>query len=284
VPELPEAEASRALIADALGGKRIEKLYLADDEIVFSGVHPNTFHAALEGAKVTDTCRKGKYFWVEFDRARPLAIHLGMSGSVLDITPGQEKGIHYKNRSPKDMELDEEQRPRWCKMVLYGEDGSAVAVTDKRRFGRIWQFDSVEGDKRLGKLGPDALAELPQSKQLGEMLAKRNTSIKALLLNQSFLSGIGNWIADEVLYQAGIAPMRLGSELAKEEIKRLRNAIHEVLKKSVEAKADYEQFPKSWMFHHRWGGGKGQDVIDGHAIRREEVAGRTTAWVPDKQK
>jgi formamidopyrimidine-DNA glycosylase len=114
--------------------------------------------------------------------------------------------------------------------------------------------------------------------------SKKQTPIKAALLDQAFLAGIGNWMADEALYQARIAPARVCATLDIQDVARLREAIFEVCRIGVETGADADQWPESWMFHHRWGGAKGAEMIEGHAIVRETIAGRTTAWVPSRQK
>jgi len=125
---------------------------------------------------------------------------------------------------------------------------------------------------------------LPSERELGELFGRRRIPIKALLLDQSALAGIGNWIADEVLYQAGIAPKRSAASLTPSEITALRRAIRTVLARAVKVGADYKRFPKSWLFEHRWGGTRGVGRINGQRIVREEVGGRTTAWVPSRQK
>ena len=116
------------------------------------------------------------------------------------------------------------------------------------------------------------------------LFERRKAPIKALLLDQRILSGIGNWIADEALYHARIAPARTASSLSSAELSALRRAIHYVVKTAVDAGADETRYPKGWMFHHRWGGARGVEKIGGKHIVRDTVGGRTTAWVPGLQK
>ena len=119
------------------------------------------------------------------------------------------------------------------------------------------------------------------------MLRERKAPIKAVLLDQSFAAGIGNWIADEVLYQAGIAPKRPASTLSREEARRLRGKIRGVIGRAVGAGSDSDRFPRWWLFHRRWGhrrGGPPATTVRGEHIRHETVAGRTTAWVPSAQR
>jgi formamidopyrimidine-DNA glycosylase len=170
------------------------------------------------------------------------------------------------------------------KLRLSAENGSEIAFTDSRRFARIWLHESANSCPRVGKLGFDAYTELPNDEWFNRALAKRKAPIKAVLLDQSFVCGIGNWIADEVLYHARIAPNRTAFALSELEVRSLVEAIQSVLQLAVSVDADYRRFPESWLFHHRWGGSRGADLIEGREIQRETVGGRTTAWVPAIQR
>ncbi|MES1227885.1 MAG: hypothetical protein ABUL72_04385, partial [Armatimonadota bacterium] len=107
---------------------------------------------------------------------------------------------------------------------------------------------------------------------------------KGALLDQSLFAGVGNWVADEVLYHAHINPARLCNTLAEAEIKALLKQLKVVLDVAVDAEADDNKYPATWLFSHRWGGKRGSQEINGHKIVRDTVAGRTTAWVPEVQK
>ena len=109
------------------------------------------------------------------------------------------------------------------------------------------------------------------------------TPIKAALLNQKLFAGVGNWIADEVLYQIKLSPHRFCNSLTDSEVKHLRTTLLRILRKAVEVEADATRFPKTWLFHHRWGKQAETDA-QGEALRFDTVGGRTTAWVPSRQK
>jgi formamidopyrimidine-DNA glycosylase len=179
---------------------------------------------------------------------------------------------------------DDSGRPRFLKLLLEAEDGSRVAFTDGRRLGRLWLSSDPSSDKRMEKLGRDVYNDLPSEKELHLILSKRKAPIKALLLDQKLFAGVGNWIADEVLYWAKISPKRLGNELSPKQIKALRETLIMVVGKAVEVGADKEKFPKDWLFHVRWDGKRGHEFMNGKPIVRETVGGRTTAWVPKIQK
>jgi formamidopyrimidine-DNA glycosylase len=95
---------------------------------------------------------------------------------------------------------------------------------------------------------------------------------------------VGNWIADEVLYQARIAPSRRAHTLTPAEAGRLRARIHSVLKTAVGARSDSDAFPRAWLFHYRWGKNADARTARGERIRHATVGGRTTAWVPAVQR
>lgn len=281
MPELPEVETARRLLERVLVGRTVSEAIVPEDEIVLKGAQPESIVALLTGAKIEAVGRKGKYFWFDLGDRGILAAHLGMSGAILNLSDERRESVHYKQN--KGHGYDEEGNPKYLKLLIRTEDGRATAMADPRRLSRIWAAPSPAEDKGIGALGPDVLYELPDEDWLAEKMKKRNTPIKALLLNQAFLSGIGNWIADEVLYQSGIAPKRHASSLDKKEIKRLHKAIADVARIATEVDADYERFPEDWIFHIRWGGHRGGDVIDGEQVIREQVGGRTTAWVPTRQ-
>jgi formamidopyrimidine-DNA glycosylase len=263
-----------------LGGKRIVRAEVAPDEIVLSNVPPEAVVRALEGRVVGDIGRKGKFWWIELDEKPWVFGHLGMSGWVREL--GKEsRRLHSHGEAPLD---DEEGRPRFLKLLLEAEDGSRVAFTDGRRLGRLWLSEGPHVDPQVQRLGFDVHEELPSAGELAGRLARRKAPIKAVLLDQGLFAGVGNYLADEILYQAAIAPKRLASSLSGEEVGALRQAIRDILDHAVGVDADYTKFPEEWLFHHRWGGARGTETIAGRLIVREPVGGRTTAWVPDIQR
>jgi formamidopyrimidine-DNA glycosylase len=280
MPELPEVESVCRLMTRTIAHHTIESVEVAPDEIVLGGVEPSAIEAAVIGRKITGVGRKGKYWWLEFEDAPYLFGHLGMSGWIREVG-SESRRLHAHGDAPLD---DQEGRPKFLKLLIETDNGKRIAFTDGRRLGRLWLADGPDADERVKALGPDAYDELPKAVQLGKMLAKRKAPIKAILLDQGFLAGLGNWLADEILYRSKISPKRLASSLSEREVKVLHNSIRFVLKTAIDADADYHKFPDTWMFHHRWGGDRGQEFIGGKKIVREQVGGRTTAWVPDVQK
>ncbi len=280
MPELPEVETVRRTIENALVGKKIVEAEIVPDDIVLKGHSHELVKSAILGRTVTAAGRKGKYFWFELDEKPWLFAHLGMAGWLRELG---EPTIRLREHGSAPME-DETGRPRFLKMMLTAEDGRRIAMTDGRRLSRIWLCESPDKDGAISKLGPDCFLELPSAAEIHQKLAKKQAPIKAILLDQAIFAGIGNWIADEVLYMAAIRPSRLGSSLSPIETKALHATIQKVVGFAVQVGADKEQFPDTWLFHSRWGGKKGDDRIEGETIIREQIGGRTTAWVPSRQK
>jgi formamidopyrimidine-DNA glycosylase len=179
----------------------------------------------------------------------------------------------------------QDKRLWFSRLLMILDDGTEVALTDPRRFGRMWLCDEDPSEHpRIKKLGFDPLIDFPSAKDLEPRLGKRRAPIKSILLDQSLFAGIGNWLADEILFQAKISPHHLGSALNPRQVKTLHNKILEVVKLAVRVGADYERFPQSWLFHHRWGKNKNAKTHAGKKIIHENIGGRTAAWVPSVQK
>lgn len=280
MPELPEVETVRRIMERVLKGKKIVEAEVVPDDIVMGSTPPEAIREALVGRTVTGVGRKGKYWWIELDEKPWVFGHLGMAGWIRELGAATVRLREHGN-APLD---DEEGRPRFLKLLLTAEDGKRISFTDQRRLARLWLGDDPADDSRIKELGFDCLHELPSAKELLPLINKRKAPIKAVLLDQSLFAGVGNWIADETLYHAGIAPKRTGDTLSAKEVSRLRDALDRVVRTAVDAGADSDKYPEDWLFSSRWGGKKGRTEIGGKKIVREPVGGRTTAWVPSVQK
>lgn len=263
MPELPEVETARRLAQRALAGQRIERVAAADDPVVYDRASPAALEAALLGRTVAGTGRKGKYFWLVLDRPPHPVFHFGMSGRLVVYSAGEPP-------------------PRYCKLALTLTEGGAAAISDMRRLGRIRLADDPEREPPISQLGFDPLTSLPSSAQLHRLLQTRRGPLKAVLLDQSFSAGVGNWVADEVLYQARISPLRPANQLSNEEVLRLRSALKSVVQRSVAVEADADRFPRTWLFHSRWDRRIGF-TARGERLVRQRINGRTTAWAPEVQ-
>ena len=265
MPELPEVEACRRRASRALVGRKIQTAEVADDPLVVRGTSPARLSAALRGRTVRAVRRRGKHLWIELDRRPWPSLHFGMTG-----------WLEFYRRP--------EERPRFWKLELSMDDGRRMAFRDARRFGRLRLQQDPENEPPIALLGFDALDDLPSARDLRAHLARRRAPLKAVLLDQSLFAGVGNWIADEVLYQAKLSPRRLASSLTPAEVSRLRSRLRAVVRHAVKVGADSERFPSGWLFHRRWGRVAGATTHRAEAIVHETIGGRTTAWVPTRQR
>lgn len=265
MPELPEVETYRRFLDELLLHQTIVQLYVFDAHVL--GVPETELRPALVGATVVGTRRLGKNLFLELSTGPVLALHFGMTGDV---------GAYR----------DEPDRPRFTRVALELADGLRVAFIDPRKFGRIRLAGSVADFQRQKKLGPDAL-DLTLA-ELTAALQGRKTLLKPLLLDQRLAAGLGNWIVDEVLFQARLHPERVAGSLTVAEVGRLHAAIGLVLRTAIEAEARYRLFPTSFLIHAReWdaypvaGSEAYKHCPAGqHAIVKKYVGGRATYYCP----
>lgn len=310
MPELAEVETVRKFLDKTLRGKKIKEVDVdMSDKYLYAFAKPKDVKNSLEGAKFIGSGRRGKYFWLELSGGISLIIHLGMSGNVSVKLPKKTKGKttveqHLrlwggialqseakskanpvrKHAGPNGEDLLKRPNHLWfCRLLIKMVDGTEVALLDPRRFGRLWLSRDPLHHSRIEKLGFDPLISFPSAQDLERILRRRKMAIKPLLLDQTIFAGIGNWLADEILFQAKMSPHRKASQLKLKDVSDLRKAILSVVKKAVAVDADYERFPKTWIFHHRWGKSKKAQTSRGDKIIHEDIGGRTAAWVPSVQ-
>jgi formamidopyrimidine-DNA glycosylase len=264
MPELPEVETWRRLAHRAAVGKKIVKAYADLDLLIYDRNAPSQVAKQLKAKTITGTERRGKRFWLTLSDGYDLYIHFGMTGSLWWL------------------EHTDDEEPSHIKLRVHLSDGSRLIYRNMRRIGKIRYLQDARAIPPVSKLGPDPVEESLTLAWMKEKLSARKAPIKAVLLDQAVFAGVGNWIADEILYQAKIAPQKRCVELSAEEIKRIRTCMMRILKKGVEVNADASRFPKKWLFHYRWGK-KAKTDAHGDPIQFDQVGGRTTAWVPTRQ-
>lgn len=287
MPELPEVEAARRFMEKTAVGSVIDRVISVEqgggprdgefDDKVIEGETAVSFCDKLEGRRLVSAQRKGKQLWLELDNACGLFIHNGMTGALLvrgEATP------RYKNTKFNE----DEWPPRFAKFELVLKGGTRVAFSDARRFGRV----SIQANptRALAELASDPLRQCPSIDEWVACLGRRSCAVKGVLLDQrAIVSGVGNWVADEVLYAAGVHPAAPAKELAAAQVIAIRDALMQVVKVACDVNADSDEFPPTWLFHHRW---KGQTSGSADSplgrIHFEKVAGRTTAYIPSRQK
>jgi formamidopyrimidine-DNA glycosylase len=273
MPELPEVESVRRQLAPALVGRRFERVSIDDSRLV-RPYEPAEVAAELEGELVAAVERRGKDLVVRFESGRVLLIHLRMTGSLLHAPAGSLQDDPHR------------------RAVVRLEDGSDVAYRDVRRFGTWLLLEPGEAEPYLGaRVGDEPLDTLFTAARLGERLAGRRTSLKAALLDQRTVAGIGNIYADEALWRARLNPLRPAAGLDRAELRRLHRAIRAALEHGLARQGstlrDY-RLPDGSAgsmqneFHVY---GRRDEPCDrcGTAISRTQVAGRTTWFCPKCQ-
>lgn len=245
------------------------------DDIIFQGSNSAAEVAAhFLQRKVMSTHRRGKQMWLTLsgEGLQP-TFHFGMTGSFA-VKGGD--CMEYQRYTVDTAVWP----PRFCKLELVAEDGTRLALVNSRRLGRVRFFDDPSAHPPISLLGFDPLLSLPSPGAFTAALALRGQAIKAVLLDQSFSAGVGNWIADEVVYQAGVHPSHPCRSLTAEEAARVHGALQSVVHTAVEANADSKKFPSSWLFHFRWAkGATGVRDAHGNPIAFVTVGGRTSAVV-----
>ncbi|RHZ76167.1 hypothetical protein Glove_202g87 [Diversispora epigaea] len=286
MPELPEVYRVERACNKNLIGKKIIQVETQEDDLVFCEITNKEFEKSIINKTVVDTGRKGKYFWFLLDEKPHPVFHFGMTG---DIQFKNQENFHYRRNINKNS--NDEWPPCFWKFAMVLEDPIdstsqiSMAFTNKRRLGRIRLVNLPLIEPPISQLGFDPLQDMPTLTNFSELILKRHCPIKVLLLDQGFSAGVGNWIADEVLYQSKIHPNQYSHTLSNEQITKLHENMSYVCQTAVEVNAESDLFPKSWLFHYRWNKGNKADVFmpDGNKIIFNTVGGRTTAIVPNVQ-
>ncbi|KAL6875147.1 hypothetical protein J3F83DRAFT_546955 [Trichoderma novae-zelandiae] len=219
-------------------------------------------------------------------------MHFGMTGWVHINGERTAYTSYYKKMKESDIA---QWPPKFWKfhLITDGKDPVEVAFTDARRFGRVRLVDcpgeSIRQHSPLVENGPDPVvdADVFTEGYLRDKMKNRHVPVKAFLLDQTMISGIGNWVADETLYQARLHPEQYSDTFSDAEIKRLHESIRYVCQLAVDKLGDSDQFPDHWLFSHRWGkGDKGAPtkLPNGEKIAFITVGGRTSCYAPGVQK
>lgn len=261
MPELAEVEFFRKRWAPGIG-EEVERVDLHEKKRIFRGEAAERIAAALSGAVLHGSERKAKQMLFRFSTAT-LGIHLGMTGELLLATPDFLPTKHDH-------------------LVLYQRE-RALVFRDPRLFGRVRFSECTEDPAWWSALPPELTARSFTLAKLTAVLEKRGKApLKAVLLMQDFFPGIGNWMADEILWRAGLMPDRRSGTLHPEEQQKLYREIREVVKISLKtigsgAGETFGDPPRGWLFHERWTA-KGRCPKHGITLQTATIGGRTTRW------
>jgi formamidopyrimidine-DNA glycosylase len=262
LPEILEVELARSLIEQAALDRVIEKVDAPDAWFLKRGLTPRAARAALPGRSIVRARRRGKQLLLDTDHRGPvIGMHLGMSGRVL--IDGEAAGDPLVYASNRDV-------AQWNRFTLRFADGGRLALRDPRRLG------AVELDPDEDRLGVDAFAlTLPE---LRAIVSRSRAPLKAVLMDQTRVAGLGNLLVDEVLWRAGLDPARAADSLDAREQVRLNTAIRNSLRVLGRRGGSHT----GDLMPARFPGGN--CPRDGAALIRRTVGGRTTFSCPVHQR
>lgn len=277
MPELPEVETVRRGLAVHVVGRTVERVEVGRERTVRRMGREALIHG-LSGTTIVAANRRGKYLLCPLDSGEVLMIHLRMSGRVLIAEPGAPRPAHTHVVAHLAQTADAPPIELW--------------FVDPRTFGEVLVFDPERAATQvpeLSRLGPDPLVDDFTPAVLAERLARKRGSLKAVLLDQSVVAGIGNIYADEIMHRAGLRWSREPGRMSRPTIERLHRAIVEVLAVAVESGGstlddtqyvDVDGATGSFQHQHRVYGRAGEPCLTcGRArISRTVVAGRTTCY------
>jgi formamidopyrimidine-DNA glycosylase len=262
LPEILEAEAARVLLAERALDREIAEVHAPDAWILKRGLTPRAVRATLPGHRLTVARRRGKLLLLDTDRDGPtLALHLGMSGRILVDDEAAGDPLLYAANGDN---------PVWVRFGVRFADGGSMALRDPRRLG------AVELDPDEERLGPDAFdVKLPTVRAVTR--ASR-APVKAVLMDQHRIAGLGNLLVDEILFRAGIDPARPANTLTDDEVRSLARAVSVTLR-TLERRGG--SHTGDHMMAREPGG---RCPRDGAELLRRTVGGRTTYSCPVHQR
>ena len=253
MPELPEVETFKRYLDGTSLHQRIIGLEVRD-AYVLKRVSAHELTHRLKGRRFENSHRHGKHLFVRAGDELWLRLHFGMTGSL----------EYFKY---------DEVTPKTARVIFRFADNCQLAFDDQRKFGEIELIEDVGEFLQTRGLGPDALGiGLSQFKAI---VGKHRGAVKAILLNQRLIAGIGNLYADEILFHARMHPATLAARLSDKDLRRLFRATRYVLDKAIALKTDFNRLPKSWLLTHR--GKRGRCPRCGRALKSAIIGGRT-AW------
>ena len=253
MPELPDVETFKRYMDATSLHQRISSVDVRS-AYVLKGVSARELARRLKGRCFESSCRHGKHLFVRADRDLWLRLHFGMTGSLQ----------YFKH---------EEQAPKHTRVLFVFANARRLAFEDQRKFGEVGLLKDVDEFLKKRTLGPDALdISLSQFKWI---FGKHRGAVKTILLNQTLIAGIGNIYADEILFRARIHPATQISTLKEKAVANLFRATRYILRTAIDAKADVDLMPKSWLLPHRGKGGKCPRC--GRELKSATIGGRT-AW------
>lgn len=303
MPELAEVEFYRKRWALAATGEQVVDVLLHEKKKLLRQIEASGFRRAMIGATFTSSEARAKQMLFRFRRSTGaaasreiwLGIHLGMSGELVVQPPTYQAGKHdhlvIVTKPVKGPAAAAPRRRRGA--TVQDSAGHALVLNDPRMFGRVLFHVGDEPPAWWTKIAPSLLSATFTPAAVADFLQRRRRApIKAVLLMQERFPGIGNWMADEILWRARIHPARAAGTLSASDVRTLWRESRHVCRLALDAIAGRGKtlprdlnvnIPRTWLFKHRWHRG-GKDPITGTPLAHATIGGRTTCWSPARQK
>ncbi len=283
MPELPEVETVRRGLLPVLEGATITRAEVNRPDLRWP--LPDRMAERLTGRRVTALRRRSKYLLADLDSGETLLVHLGMSGRML-VSGAQVGAFHHDHPAPQKHDH----------VVLHMGSGARITFNDARRFGAmdLMATEGADAHPLLAGLGPEPFGNDFNGPYLAARLAGRRTPIKAALLDQRIVAGLGNIYVAETLFRAGVSPLRLAGDLAEPDVHALVPIIRDVLSEAIEAGGsslrDFRQasgelgyFSKHFQVYDREGEPCETPGCTATIIRTVQ-SGRSSFWCPACQR
>jgi formamidopyrimidine-DNA glycosylase len=270
MPELPDVETFKRYVDATSLHQRITAVDV-QNAYVLKGVSAGKLKHELKGRCFESSYRHGKHLFVHADGDLWLRLHFGMTGSLRYFKDEKKASRSASAKATVG---------KHTRVMFFFEKARRLAFDDQRMFGEIGLLKDVDDFLKQRGLGPDALGvDLAQFKNI---LAKHRGAVKTILLNQKLIAGIGNIYADEILFRTRIHPATQTSVLNEKAVAKLFRATRYILQKAIEAKANVDLMPKSWLLPHRGKGGKCPRC--GRELNSATIGGRTSWFCSHCQK
>jgi formamidopyrimidine-DNA glycosylase len=275
MPELPEVETVRRGLAPAMEGKRILRVATRRKDLRFP--FPENFNQRIEGARMKHLGRRAKYLVGELSNGEALIMHLGMTGrfTVSGSKPGK-----FHHEAGADEKHDH--------VVFEMQGGARVVFNDARRFGfmDLWAVDDLENYPPFAGMGPEPISNAFSGAYLAEAFKGKKTPVKAALLDQTVVAGLGNIYVCEALFRSGISPKKLAGSIRNDRLERLAVEVRKVIEEAIVAGgstiSDFRQsdgelgyFQHSFQVYDREGE---SCVVCARPVKRLVQSGRSTFY------
>jgi formamidopyrimidine-DNA glycosylase len=281
MPELPEVETVRRGLLSAMEGKRILHVHMRRKDLRFP--FPENFNQRLEGSRITRLGRRAKYLVGELSNGEALIMHLGMTGRFTVM--GKKRG-EFHHEAGEDEKHDH--------VVFDMQGGARVVFNDARRFGfmDLWPLDDIDHYAPFHGMGPEPISNAFSGAYLEEAFDGKKAPVKAALLDQNVVAGLGNIYVCEALFRSGINPKKLAGAIKRDRLERLAVEIRKVIEEAIEAggstisdfgkpDGDLGYFQHRFQIYDR----EGEPCVTcSKSVKRLVQSGRSTFYCPTCQK